>query len=103
MLVDTGETAAARDVPFAQIRVGVEEELPGVLAAVGLSLGDVSRVVLTRHHGDHADGLVHISVPVWVHDVELAFAESGAQRRRSHHGGRNARSYAGSYLGDLCR
>src|SRR5919108_2677943 len=57
-LVDTGETAAARDVPFARMQVTREQELPSAIAAAGLTLGDVSEVVLTHAHGDHIDGLV---------------------------------------------
>ena len=30
------------------------------MAASGLSLEDVSEVVLTHAHGDHIDGLVHV-------------------------------------------
>ena len=64
LLIDTGETATARNVPFARFDVTAEQELPGALAAAGLSVTDVSRVVLTHHHGDHADGVVHVSAPV---------------------------------------
>jgi len=80
LLVDSGETASARDVPFARFDVTVAEELPGALARTGLSPTDVSEVVLTHHHGDHADGVVHIGAPVRVHDVELQFAASAASR-----------------------
>src|SRR6202522_2914703 len=58
-LVDTGETAAARDVPFARVHVTPEQELPAAMAQAGLELDDVSEVVLTHAHGDHMDGLVH--------------------------------------------
>jgi N-acyl homoserine lactone hydrolase len=80
LLVDSGETASARDVPFARFDVTVEHELPGALAGAGLSPTDVSEVVLTHHHGDHADGVVHIGAPVRVHDVELPFAASASSR-----------------------
>jgi len=60
LLVDTGEVAAARDVPFARFEVEPQQELPHALSAAGLSLDDVSEVVLTHHHGDHADGLQHV-------------------------------------------
>ncbi len=60
-LVDTGETAAARDVPFARMHVAPEQELPAAMAAAGLALENVSEVVLTHAHGDHIDGLVHVS------------------------------------------
>src|ERR1017187_7311528 len=51
MLVDSGETAGVRNVPFARFDVAREQELPRAIAAVGLSLDDVSEVVLTHHHG----------------------------------------------------
>ena len=63
-MVDTGETAAARNIPFARFGVAPEQELPGAMAAAGLSLDDVAEVVLTHHHGDHVDGLVHVRAPV---------------------------------------
>ena len=59
-LVDTGETAAARNIPFARFEVTREQELPAAIAAAGLSLDDVDEVVLTHAHGDHIDGLVHV-------------------------------------------
>src|SRR5437773_6682581 len=49
-LVDTGETAAARDVAFARMDVSPEQELPAAMAAAGLKLEDVSEVVLTHAH-----------------------------------------------------
>ena len=73
LLVDTGEVAAARDIPFARFEVAREQELPHALASVGLSLADVSEVVLTHHHGDHADGLVHVRAPTHMSAAELAF------------------------------
>jgi N-acyl homoserine lactone hydrolase len=80
LLVDSGETAAARNVPFARFDVAREQELPGALAAAGLSLDDVSEVVLTHHHGDHVDGLVHVRAPVRINDAELAFAATAFSR-----------------------
>ena len=80
LLVDSGETAAARNVPFARFEVTAEQELPGALAAAGLSPRDVSEVVLTHHHGDHADGVVHVSAPVRVNDVERRFAATPFSR-----------------------
>jgi N-acyl homoserine lactone hydrolase len=72
-LVDTGETAAARNVPFARMEVTREQELPAALSAAGLSLNDVSEVVLTHAHGDHIDGLVHVHGRVLINEVELRF------------------------------
>jgi len=73
LLVDTGETAGVRNVPFARFEVTAEQELPAALAAAGLSPADVSEVVLTHHHGDHVDGLVHLSAPVRASASELQF------------------------------
>jgi glyoxylase-like metal-dependent hydrolase (beta-lactamase superfamily II) len=73
LLIDTGESAEVKGVPFARFDVTVEDELPGALAAVGLSPGDVSEVVLTHHHGDHVDGLAHVRAPVRISETELRF------------------------------
>src|SRR5947209_3625236 len=51
LLVDTGESADARDIPFARFEVTREQELPGALAGAGLLPDEVSEVVLTHHHG----------------------------------------------------
>src|SRR5436305_14023803 len=48
LLVDTGETVAVRDIPFARFALTPEEELPGVLAGAGLSLSNVDTVILTH-------------------------------------------------------
>jgi glyoxylase-like metal-dependent hydrolase (beta-lactamase superfamily II) len=73
LLIDTGEVATARNVPFARFEVAREQELPGAMAAVGLSPQDVSEVVLTHHHGDHVDGLPHVRAPRRIKDAELQF------------------------------
>src|SRR5881227_1086129 len=75
-LVDTGETAAARNVPFARMEVEREQELPSAMAAAGLNLDDVSEVVLTHAHGDHIDGLVHVRGRVLLNETELRFLRS---------------------------
>jgi N-acyl homoserine lactone hydrolase len=79
-LVDTGETAAARNVPFAQMHVRPDQELPAVMAAAGLGLDDVSEVVLTHAHGDHMDGLVHAQSRVLVNETELRFLSTPMAR-----------------------
>jgi glyoxylase-like metal-dependent hydrolase (beta-lactamase superfamily II) len=79
-LVDTGETAAARDVPFARMEVAPEQELPAAMNAAGLSLDDVSEVVLTHAHGDHIDGMVHVRGPVLINEAELRFLRSPMPR-----------------------
>ena len=68
------------DLLFARFDVGPEVELPGALAAAGLSLSDVDTVVLTHMHGDHMDGAVHVRGPVLVHEPELAFSRSRGAR-----------------------
>src|SRR4051794_2002431 len=80
ILVDTGETANAKNVPFARMHVRREQELPGALAAAGLDLGAVMQVVFTHLHGDHMDGAVHVRAPLLVHDKELSFAHSASSR-----------------------
>jgi N-acyl homoserine lactone hydrolase len=72
-LVDTGETAAARNVPFARMDVRSEQELPAAMAGAGLSLEDVSEVILTHAHGDHIDGLVHLRSRVLCNEPELRY------------------------------
>ena len=79
-LVDTGETAAARNVPFARMEVTREQELPAAMAAAGLCLDDVSEVVLTHAHGDHMDGLVHVRARVLINQAELKFVVSPTAR-----------------------
>jgi glyoxylase-like metal-dependent hydrolase (beta-lactamase superfamily II) len=81
LLVDTGETAAARNIPFARFEVAPDQELPAALGAQGLSVGDVEDVVLTHHHGDHVDGIRHVAdgrggahPTIHMHAAELAFA-----------------------------
>src|SRR5205807_3967064 len=73
-------TAAARNIPFARFAVSPEQELPGALRAAGLSPVDVHEVVLTHHHGDHVDGIVHVPAPVRIHSEELAHASSTSSR-----------------------
>ena len=80
LLIDSGETAAARNVPFARFEVAPEQELPAAIAGAGLSLDDVSEVVLTHHHGDHVDGLVHVRAPVRINDAELRFVATAFPR-----------------------
>jgi N-acyl homoserine lactone hydrolase len=75
LLIDSGENATVRNVPFARFQLTPEQELPAAFAAAGLSLDDVSEVVLTHHHGDHVDGLVHLSAPVRIHEAELRFLQ----------------------------
>jgi N-acyl homoserine lactone hydrolase len=79
-LVDSGETAAARNVPFARFEVTREQELPAAMAVAGLRLDDVSEVALTHAHGDHVDGLVHLRSRVTAHEQELCYLASAFPR-----------------------
>ena len=80
MLIDAGETASVRNIPFARFEVGPEQELPAVIAGAGLSLDDISEVVLTHHHGDHVDGLIHVRAPVRINDAELRFLATASPK-----------------------
>lgn len=79
-LVDSGETAAAGNVPFARFEVTREQELPTAMAGAGLRLEDVSEVVLTHAHGDHIDGLVHLRSRLLAHEEELRYLASSFPR-----------------------
>ena len=79
-LVDTGETADARNVPFARPEIKCEDELPAAMAAAGLNVDDVSEVVITHAHGDHIDGLVHVHARVLINEKELQYAGSPMPR-----------------------
>ncbi len=81
LLVDTGETASARNIPFARFEVARDQELPAALSAQGLSIEEVQDVVFTHHHGDHVDGVVHLAdsregarATLHMHAAEVAFA-----------------------------
>ena len=80
ILVDTGETAGVRDIPFARFQVPPAQELPGALEAAGLSTSDVDTVVLTHMHGDHIDGAVHVNRPALIHEPDLAFTLTAGAR-----------------------
>src|SRR5580704_18050373 len=76
LVVDTGETADVKKLPFARFQVTAGDELPAMVAEAGLKLADADTVVLTHMHGDHMDGAVHVKRPVLVHDEELAFTHT---------------------------
>jgi N-acyl homoserine lactone hydrolase len=79
-LVDTGESAAVRNIPFARFDVPQSQELPGALEAAGLSVSDVDTVLITHMHGDHIDGAAHVARPALVHEPDLAFTRTVAAR-----------------------
>lgn len=63
ILVDTGELASTRDLRFARFTVAREQEVDRALAAEGIAVGDLRRIVLTHVHGDHANGLTRLAGP----------------------------------------
>jgi N-acyl homoserine lactone hydrolase len=79
-LVDTGETADAKNVAFARMEVTRELELPAAMAAAGLQLADVSEVVITHAHGDHIDGTVHVRARVLINEVEARYVAAPFSR-----------------------
>ncbi len=80
VLVDAGETALVRNIPFARFQVAPDAELPAALAAAGLDPHKVDALVLTHMHGDHMDGAVHVHRPALVNEVELEFSASAGAR-----------------------
>jgi N-acyl homoserine lactone hydrolase len=81
ILIDTGETGTANDVPFAKFDVRANEELPAALASINLEPGDIDSVVLTHMHGDHMDGAVHLGeLPVLVNAEEIAHTRTAGAR-----------------------
>jgi N-acyl homoserine lactone hydrolase len=83
ILVDTGETAEVKDIPFARFTVRGDDELPSAVEKAGLKLSDVDTVVLTHMHGDHMDGAAHVNGRVLVHADELDFTRSLGARAMS--------------------
>ena len=71
-LVDTGLKSASK------------RTLAG-LAAMGRSVVDVTRIVLTHAHGDHAGNAARLAeltaAPVSIHEVDAPFARDGSRRR----------------------
>ncbi len=76
LLIDTGETTAARNIAFARFELNAEHELPAAMRAAGLDPEAVAEVVLTHHHGDHVDGLVHLSAPARIGAEEMRYANA---------------------------
>lgn len=81
ILVDTGETAAVNDIPFAKFDVSRGDELDAALRSLNLTPADLDTVLLTHMHGDHMDGAVHLGdTPVLVTEAELAYSKSATSR-----------------------
>jgi len=87
VLVDTGETARVHERgyqprwhPFyrraVRFSVGPEEELGPKLRELGIKTFDISHVILTHLHTDHAGGLRHVvGCKTLVHSEELKHAQ----------------------------
>ncbi len=83
VLVDTGETSRVHEPgyhprwhPFyrraVRFQVAPEDELGPQLRALGIQVSDVSDVILTHLHTDHAGGLKHVvGCRTWVDPSEL--------------------------------
>ena len=80
ILVDTGEVATAKDLPFARYHVKPTDELPHVLEPHGVTPAELDTVILTHLHGDHHDGAVHVPGPVLVSDLEWRAANGRVGR-----------------------
>jgi glyoxylase-like metal-dependent hydrolase (beta-lactamase superfamily II) len=81
ILVDTGETAAVNDIPFAKFEVAPKDELDAALRSLNLTPADLDTVLLTHMHGDHMDGAVHLGdTPVLVTEAELAHSKTVISR-----------------------
>ena len=81
LLIDTGELATVRDVFFARFSVTREDEIDLQLERAGVKPAELSAVVLTHVHGDHADGLARLrDVPTLVSERELASVRSVGAR-----------------------
>jgi N-acyl homoserine lactone hydrolase len=77
LLVDTGETHAARSATFAEFHVTRTDELDHQLKNANVAPADVKTVVLTHIHGDHIDGLPHVpNAAVLASEREIAIANA---------------------------
>jgi glyoxylase-like metal-dependent hydrolase (beta-lactamase superfamily II) len=60
---------------------GRGERLLAALSAMGRGPSDVTRIVLTHAHGDHAGGAAEVvartSAPVWAHETDAPWVEDG--------------------------
>jgi glyoxylase-like metal-dependent hydrolase (beta-lactamase superfamily II) len=96
IVVDTGETARTAEPGYfprwhPYFRTGVrewvsrEDEIDRGLAALGFDVRDVSRLVMTHLHTDHAGGLHHFSASeVIISRAELAAASGRLGRLRGY-------------------
>lgn len=73
IVVDTGDIASAGDTWLVQFRRNIkpEQEIEPQLAKLGIKVQDVTRVVLTHIHSDHANGVApFLDRPIWVSERE---------------------------------
>lgn len=76
ILVDTGETAGIKDLPFARHLITPENELPHALRLIDMNPEEVTTAIVTHMHPDHYDGTVHLTGPVLVAAAEWAEVHS---------------------------
>jgi N-acyl homoserine lactone hydrolase len=88
ILIDAGETHAARDATFAEFHVTRADELDVQLRGVGVAPEAIGRVVLTHIHGDHVNGLPHVpgaTVFAGAEEIRIARSPMSALTRRVTH------------------
>ena len=73
LLVDSGETPRRATSRSPASRSAPGRNSPARSRRRACRPGDIAEVVLTHHHGDHVDGLVHVRAPVRIKRAELEF------------------------------
>ena len=83
LLVDTGELADVRDMPWARFSVTPQDEIDRLLSGVGVAPKDLKAIVFTHLHLDHRDGLARLpKVPALVGETELRRSPLGRRALR---------------------
>ena len=79
IVVDTGDRADTKSNFISQSTYSIqpEEEISAQLLKLGIKTGDVSKIVLTHIHGDHANGMNQFpNTPVFLGEREYAIHKS---------------------------